>query len=241
MRILVLQHLNCEHPGVFRDFWDEKRHERVTIELDEGDQIPSFDGFDLLAVMGGPMDVWQEDIHPWLVTEKEAIRHWVQDLGKPYLGICLGHQLLAEALGGKVTPMTKPEVGVTTINLTTAGQADIIFSGFERSFETLQWHGAEVSVLPSEAVVLATNEHCDVQAFRWGKWAYAFQYHTEITPKTVPDWGIIPEYKASLEAVLGSEEAEGLKDLVAPKLPQFRSAAKRIDDNLSAAILRGGQ
>ncbi|MFM0229866.1 type 1 glutamine amidotransferase [Paraburkholderia sediminicola] len=239
MRILVLQHLNCEHPGVFREFWDERGHERVTVELDEGDTIPSFDGFDLLAVMGGPMDVWQEEIHPWLAVEKEAIRHWVKDLRKPYLGICLGHQLLAEALGGRVTPMLKPEVGVTEINLTDAGVADPIFSGFNKKFETLQWHGAEVSIVPDQAVVLAFNEHCAVQAIRWGECAYGFQYHTEITPATVPDWGCIPEYKASLEAVLGLERASSLDGIVKPKLPEFRAAARRLDNNLLEVIGKG--
>lgn len=169
MRILVLQHLDVEHPGVFREFWDAKGYERVTVELDAGEEIPDFDGFDLLVVMGGPMDVWQEDIHPWLVTEKAAIRRWVKDLDKPYLGICLGHQLLAEALGGKVTLMAKPEVGLIQIDLTAAGQVDPIFAGFQPTFQTLQWHGAEVSLLPQNAILLAANKACPVQAFRWGK------------------------------------------------------------------------
>jgi GMP synthase-like glutamine amidotransferase len=239
MRILVLQHLDVEHPGVFREFWDAKGHERVTVELDAGEQIPDLEGFDVLAVMGGPMDTWQEDVFPWLVTEKAAIRHWVKDLGRPYLGICLGHQLLAEALGGKVTSMKKPEVGISTIELTPEGQMDPIFLGFKQTFDTLQWHGAEVSQLPEGTVVLAENAACPVQAMRWGKWAYGFQYHTEITPSTVPDWEIIPEYKASLEAVLGVEDAKNLNGLVAPRLPEFTAAAKLIDDNFANVVTRG--
>jgi GMP synthase-like glutamine amidotransferase len=98
----------------------------------------------------------------------------------------------------------------------------------------LQWHGAEVARLPDNAVTLAGNAACPIQAFRWGKWAYGFQYHTEITPSTVPDWQVIPEYKASLEAVLGAAGAAKLDSDVAVRLDDFRSAAQRLDDNLEA-------
>lgn len=232
MRILVFQHVDVEHPGVFREFWADNGHEWVPVELDAGEAIPDMDGFDLLVVMGGPMDVWQEDLHPWLIPEKAAIRHWVQDLGKPYLGICLGHQLLAEALGGKVGPMAKPEVGLTQVELTPAGQRDPILAGFPPRVESFQWHGAEVSKPPAGAEILAANLACPVQAFRWGRHAYGFQYHCEITPDTVAEWERIPEYKASLEQALGADLAARLGGLVLPRLPAFRAAARQVNDNL---------
>src|ERR1700738_4280966 len=112
MKILVFQHVSVEHPGVFREFWAQAGHTYDTVELDTGDGIPTLSTYDLIVVMGGPMDVWQAEAHPWLVAEKAAIRTWVKELQRPYLGICLGHQLLADALGGTVSLMSAPEVGL---------------------------------------------------------------------------------------------------------------------------------
>jgi len=239
MRILVFQHLAVEHPGIFRDFWAEAGHQWDTVELDAGEQIPAFDTYDLLTVMGGPMDVWQEEQLPWLVTEKAAIKHWVRELGRPYLGICLGHQLLAEALGGKVTLMTRPEVGLADVTVTASGAHDPLFDGFGSQFETFQWHGAEVSTLPEGMEILAANAACPVQAMRWGRHAYGIQYHVEITPDTVRDWEAIPEYKASLEQALGVEQAASLGTVVLPRIPYFNGAARLVHDNLSLLMTQG--
>lgn len=238
MKILVFQHLRVEHSGIFAEFWREAGHGEHIVELDEGEAIPDLDGFDMLAVMGGPMDVWQEDAHPRLRQEKAAIRHWVRELKRPYLGICLGHQLLADALGGKVGLMKAPEVGLATVELTQAGRADRLFDGVDPAIETLQWHGAEVSALPEGGEILAANAACPVQAMRVGQNAYGFQYHMEITERTVDDWSKIPEYAASLKQALGADEARRLAQTVAPHLPAFRATAQRVNDNFFAGIRR---
>ncbi|MFT8885060.1 MAG: type 1 glutamine amidotransferase, partial [Acetobacter papayae] len=90
MNILVFQHLDVEHPGVFRDFWKKAGHDVHTVHFNRDDAIPPLQAFDLLVVLGGPMDVWETEQNPWLVREMSAIRTWVRDLGKPYFGICLG-------------------------------------------------------------------------------------------------------------------------------------------------------
>lgn len=236
MRILVFQHLSVEHPGVFRDLWAEAGHSRHAVELDQGQQIPDLDGFDVLIVMGGPMDVWQTELHPWLIPEIAAIRRWVLDLDRPFLGICLGHQLLAAALGGTVSLMRQPEVGFATVELTEHGLRDPLLAGFTSPVETFQWHGAEISSLPAGMTVLATNAACPVQAVRFGRHAYGFQYHVEITEDTVGEWGSIPEYKASLERALGKERAARLEGDVAQKLGDFRRAASRVAANLEAIV-----
>ena len=98
MRILVFQHIECEHPGMLRNCLSEHNVEWDAVELDQGETIPELNDYDALWVMGGPMDVWDVDKFPWLVEEKEAIRFWVKELKRPFLGLCLGHQLLADCL-----------------------------------------------------------------------------------------------------------------------------------------------
>jgi GMP synthase-like glutamine amidotransferase len=232
MRILVFQHLAVEHPGIFRDFWAEAGHQWDAVELDEGETIPPLEAYDLLVVMGGPMDVWETDEHPWLLPEIAAIRRWVRELQRPYLGICFGHQLLAVAMGGAVGPMAAPEVGLADVALTEAGLADALLAGFPPVVETFQWHGAEVQALPEDAVVLAGNDACKVQAMRVGPRAWGFQYHVEITPSTVAEWGAVPAYAASLQQALGAEMAARLDGMVAARLPAFGAAARRLNDNL---------
>ena len=235
MRFLVFQHVDVEHPGVFRDLWREEGIEWDAVELDAGDPIPDLADYDVLVVMGGPMDVWEEDAHPWLVPEKAAIRRWLTELKRPYLGICFGHQLLAVALDGAVGP-GNDEVGFAPVSFTEAGRHDPIFAGFGAGMETFQWHSAEVSQLPTGAVILAENSKCGVQAMRVGATAYGLQYHVELTDRTVPEWGSIPAYAASLQKALGAEKAATLEPDTAEKLPAFNAAARRLHENFMAII-----
>lgn len=236
MRVLVFQHLAVEHPGSFRDFWAERGVEWTAVELDAGEPVPPLEGFDVLAVMGGPMDVWEEDEHPWLVAEKTAIRLWVTELGRPYFGVCLGHQLLAVSCGGEAARMARPEVGLGTVELTEEGAADPLFADLPRKLETFQWHGVEVTKLPEAGVALARNGACAVQAMRVGRHAYGVQFHPEIVAETVADWERIPEYMASLVKALGAEAAGALAGVVTPRLPAFAETARRLELNLAAVI-----
>lgn len=237
MRILVFQHISVEHPGVFRDFLAEDEISWDAIELDAGEKIPSLDRYDALWVMGGPMDVWEEDKHPWLAAEKAAIREAVSERGMPFLGVCLGHQLLAAALGGQVAPMKAPEVGILDVRLTAEATHDRLFSGLANPIKCLQWHGAEVVELPENATVLANSPACAVQALRVGNKAYGLQYHVELTPSTISDWGAVPVYRQSLERTLGTGSMPRLDAEARLRMPIFNRDARCLYDNFMSLVV----
>lgn len=237
MRILVLQHVDVEHPGIFREFWREAQIRWDAVEVDAGEPIPDLSLYDAMIVMGGPMDVWQEAAYPWLVPEKRAIREFVLGLKRPFLGICLGHQLLADAAGGEVGLSQSPEVGITPVTLTPAGLADGLLAGVQTPLATFQWHGAEIKRLPPGAVVLAENDACAVQGVRVGDHAYGLQFHIELTDVTVREWKAIPAYAASLRTALG-DRADGLEADTLQMLPAFNAAARRVNENFMAIVAR---
>jgi GMP synthase-like glutamine amidotransferase len=232
VRVLVFQHIDVEHPGVFRDFMRADGNDWEVIALDRGQRIPeSMVAYDALLVMGGPMDVWDEDTLPWLRDEKRAIHRWVVQAGKPFLGICLGHQLLGEVIGGSVGRMSTSEVGLCNVEITPAGRGHEFFAGIESRFTCFQWHSAEVQRLPPSAVVCAVNDAGTIQAFRYGPCAFGLQFHVEITPDTVREWGTVPAYRASLEKVIGPGGLAMLEADTNSQLRAFNVRAKRIYDN----------
>ena len=117
MNIIVLQHIKIEDPGYIKDLMLADGVKLTTIELDEGEKIPNnLNQFDGMFCMGGPMDTYMEKEYPWLIEEKKAIKEFVMNLKRPYLGFCLGCQLLGEAVGGKVVKSNPAEIGIMDIN-----------------------------------------------------------------------------------------------------------------------------
>ena len=236
MRVLVFQHIACEHPGIFRDFMAEDGIEWQAVELDEHEPIPDLGAFDVLISMGGPMDVWQKDEHPWIGAELAAIREWVGEARRPFLGFCLGHQLLAEALGGEVGPAAQPEIGIMPVNLTDAGRRSPFLEGVPEEFSCLQWHSAEVTRVPDDTEVLISSPACPVNALSFKDHAFSVQFHVELTPTTVSDWGEIPEYAQALEGALGEGALPRLDAQAAANMPAFASLSRTLYRNFMGAV-----
>ncbi len=236
MRLLVFQHVDCEHPGSFRQYLEEDGVSWDAIELDEGEQIPNLESYDALWVMGGAMDVWDVAEHPWLIEEKKVIRHWVQELKKPFLGFCLGHQLLADALGGTCGPSQQPEIGIMDVALTDYGKADPVFGNLPAVQKCLQWHSVEVAQAPDGAEILATSPNCPIQAMRYGKNAWSAQFHLEIEPDTVDNWAKVPEYHHALEQALGQGAIEKMNRAAKASMEEFSKNSKLFYDGFMAQI-----
>ena len=183
----------------------------TTIELDEGEKIPNnLNKFNAMLCMGGPMDTWMEKEYPWLIEEKKKIKEFVVDLKKPYLGFCLGCQLLGEVVGGKVVKTNNPEIGMLDVNFSKNKNKDILFSEFPNKITSLQWHSYEAQGLEKnkDITLLASSNETKYQIFKFQKHAYGIQFHIEIKDTTVSEWGCVPEYKTALEKQLGTGALE---------------------------------
>ena len=232
MKFLVLQHINIEHPGIFLKFMKEDNVQIDTVELDENEKIPQLNKYDAMIVMGGPMDTWQEEAYPWLKPEKEVIHKFACIQKKPFLGLCLGAQLLSEAAGGKVRKMKTPEIGVLGVSLV---DSNSLFKGLNKELKVLQWHSYEVHDLPSSTNLLATSPESKIQAFSSGN-AFGLQFHVEQTSETVPQWACVPEYKSALEKTLGSNALAKFEKDVQENLNLFNNSARTIYDNFKKII-----
>lgn len=234
-RALVFQHMDHDHPGRFLDYFAEDGIVPEPVRLFEGQAIPSLSPYDFLFVLGGAQDTWQEEFYPWLVAEKQAIHEWVATRAKPYFGVCLGHQLLATALGGEVALAEKGEVGVFDVELTEQGVSHPLMQGVQASSKVMQWHMAEVTRAPEGAAVLASSERISVQAMAVGDHAMSTQFHCEFTPQTVAGWSSLPSYVANLEKHLGEEAYPRLMKQSFPLMPQMARMTRQIYDNLVTA------
>jgi GMP synthase-like glutamine amidotransferase len=235
-RILVFEHMDAGHPGIFREFLRQDGIASQAVRLDLGEPIPDLAAFDALWVMGGPQDVWQEAEHPWLADEKAAIRDAVLGRRMPYLGICLGHQLLADALGGEVEPAVEPEIGVFEVALCADAAGHPLLAGLPERGRFLQWHRAEVRRPPEDAKVLATSPSCKVQAIAVGARAFGLQCHAEVDQAILDHWLGMPAVAADLMRALGRDAPARLAADARAHMPAFNRAARQLYANFMTLL-----
>ena len=239
MKIISLQHIAIEDPGTFKDFLLADGHELTTIQLDEGENIPSnLNEFDAMLCMGGPMDTFMEDEFNWLVGEKKAIGEYVLNLKKPFLGFCLGCQLLGEVLGGKVVQSNPPEIGVLDIDVSDQAITDPVFNFLPNKIKALQWHSYEVQGLESNPNIniIGSSPTTKYQIFGYNNHAYGIQFHLEIRKSTVDDWAAVPEYKNALEQSLGQEALPHMKKEVNEEIDNMMAQCNQLYQNFISII-----
>ena len=196
--ILIVKHIFIEGPGVIGDFFQNSKRQVQTVELMGGDKLPNdLKDIEAIIVLGGPMNVYQEEKYPFLKDEDGFLKEAVE-LEIPTLGICLGAQALAKAAGAKVKKAEREEIGWYKVNLTNEGQNDRLFKNLGKNLDVFQWHEDQFD-LPQNTVLLAESDSCRNQAFKLGKCAYAMQFHIEVTPVMVESW--IKQYWGSADRV----------------------------------------
>lgn len=209
MRIHVFQHASFEGLGIISEWAEARGHSLHFTRWHLGETASSPEDWDLLIVMGGPMNIYEEEAYPWLKDEKVFL-DGVLAQDRPVLGVCLGAQLLADRLGGAVGRNAWTEIGWGALELTQVGAEDPVFSALPRRFEAFHWHG-DTFAIPPGAVHGAFTEACAAQAFRKGR-CIGLQCHLELSPESLQ--GLIEHtetfegrYVQSPEVFLAREQA----------------------------------
>jgi len=204
--IFGLYHDAGEGAGLIAETLKEQGIAYRPVPLYDGEGLPR-DTSDLegLVVMGGPMNVDDIGHYPFLLPELQLIEKVLRE-NKPILGVCLGAQMIAKALGARVYPTRRREVGWLPIAATPAGAVDSHFRILPNPSTVLHWHGDTFDI-PQGAVHLATSERCENQAFRWGESVYALQFHLEATPSMLTEWCNSPDGREFAKTAGVSTEA----------------------------------
>ena len=197
-KALIIENATGEGPGILGNILSKRGWFFQTIRLYMGESIPSnWQSFNLIIIMGGPMNVYEEDRYPFLMKETEVIGEAIND-GVPLLGFCLGSQLMAKACGAKVSKGHIKEIGWYPVCLTEDGRKDLLISKFPKELYVFQWH-SDTFQIPERGIRLIESDEYPNQAMRIGKMSYGFQFHFEITGEMIEEW---------LQS--GKEEVKGL-------------------------------
>lgn len=181
MKIHYLQHVPYEGLGSTKEWALARGHELSATRLYAGEALPDSMAFDWLFVMGGPMNIYEYQDHPWLKPEKAFIRQAINN-GKKVFGICLGSQLISDVLGGPVVNNGEMEIGWFPIRRRGEPRAPLELLLPDSEGPAFHWHGDRFQ-LPEGAEPFAESEGCPNQGFTWGSTVFAFQFHPEVTPE----------------------------------------------------------
>jgi GMP synthase (glutamine-hydrolysing) len=182
----IIKHAEIEGPGLIEQCLEEKKLPYEIVALHLGMALPDPEAVGPIVLMGGPMNVYEEERYPFLNREDLFIKEAIQR-GKPVLGICLGSQLIAKALGARVFKAPRKEIGWYDVSLTGEGSTDPLFRAFPKSFPVFQWH-EDTFDIPRGAKLLATSDAVPHQAFRYAENAYGLQFHLEVTEVMIREW-----------------------------------------------------
>ena len=209
-KVLVFQHVPYEPLGTLDPLLKDSGFRIRYVNFGrEPESRPTLEGYEALIILGGPMNSDQIDSYPNLITEVEIIREAV-DRDMSVLGICLGAQLLAKALGGAVSRNEVREIGWYEVEMTEAGLSDPVLSSFDPLQEVFQWH-EEGIILPPGADLLASSAASPVQAFRFGAHAYGFQFHLEANRPLIDRWLSVPAHREVLQQEEGHIDPEAIR------------------------------
>jgi GMP synthase-like glutamine amidotransferase len=195
MNVLIIKHVEIEGPGLIEDCLRQEKTPYQTLTLEPGLPLPKLDNLSHIVILGGPMNVYEEDHYPFLKDEDLFIKESIQR-GKFVLGICLGAQLIAKALGARVIKSPAREIGWYDVSLTRIGAVDPLFSYLPKTFSVFQWH-EDTFEIPHSATLIATSSLVPYQAFRYGDNAYGLQFHLEVTGEMILEW--IETYEEEFE------------------------------------------
>jgi len=229
-RILVFQHVAAEPLGTLDPLIRQRGHRVKFVNFERQPEAkPRLDRYKGLIVLGGPMNVEDRDARPHLQTEIAAIREALAQ-GKPVLGICLGAQLLAHALGGEVRRHHVSEIGWYDLATTAAGRSDPVFAPLGDIAPIFQWHGYTFS-LPAGVAHLARTNTCENQAFRHGDNAYGFQFHLEMDKPLIERWLNLPNYRDELIAAGLGRDADSIRADTFARIEAMQGRAHAVFNN----------
>jgi GMP synthase (glutamine-hydrolysing) len=230
-QVLVFQHARSEGLGTIEGALRGSGHSFKYLRTFEGESVPkNADNLRGLVIMGGPMGVYEHAKYPFLKDEMKLIESFLKE-GKPILGVCLGSQLLAAALGAEVKKGPRKEIGWYLVHLNASAAEDRLFEDQPSSFTAYHWHG-DVFNLPADAVPLASSDLTALQAFRHGENVYGFLFHMEVTQEQIQT--MLQEFSEEIEQE--KLDGPGILSSSSAYFPPMREIGNAIFGRWAAAL-----